>query len=204
MKIELGFSIICLFAASFAQAEDPLQIDRPTLQIGTRWTMQTIDGFTKLKQSERTSIISSIDEKTIRISDESGKVTTVLVAPTLAISQSGSRQFDPPIERTQFPLTIGKSWIQAYSYNNAQCGKTYSKLKFDVLQWEDIAIPAGKLRALLIESEGSWISSCGNDRQHHKYWYVPNVGIAKQESMTWAQGRLYSWEIQELVSGQAM
>ena len=201
--MKIFFSILFSLSPTLALADDPAQVERPNPKIGMRWQVQTLDGFTKVKQSERTLVVASADDKVIRITDAEGAEAIVLDAATFAVRDAGDRHFDPPLERMQFPLVVGKSWKQAYTYNNSQCGKTQSELKFEVARWEDITVPAGKLRALRIDSEGNWRNSCGRDRQSHKYWYVPDLGlIAKQESQIWVGGRSYSFELQELMSRQ--
>ena len=57
-----------------------------------------------------------------------------------------------------FPLSDGKSWDVVYAEQNPN--KNHKSEKFDshftVLGYETVEVPAGKFRALKIESEGHW------------------------------------------------
>jgi hypothetical protein len=58
-----------------------------------------------------------------------------------------------------FPMSVGKSWdlefIDDHPNNKSHKSET-RKLKYRVVGWEDVEVPAGKFKALKIEADGSW------------------------------------------------
>ena len=184
-----------------ALGADPAGIDKPVPQVGTSWRMRVTDGMTKALVSDTQYRLSAIHDTDIEISDDSGQVGIVLDAADFALKRTGERSFDPPLQRLRYPLVPGSRWEVAYAYFNPQCGPTQSKLAFKVAEWDDVNTPTGKLRALRVDSQGTWRNGCGADRQTHKHWYIPEFGVpVRQESTVYVQGRIFSHEVHELMS----
>jgi hypothetical protein len=58
-----------------------------------------------------------------------------------------------------FPMSIGKTWDLEFTDdhpNNKNHKSETRKLKYRVVGWENIEVPAGKFKALKVEAEGSW------------------------------------------------
>jgi len=59
----------------------------------------------------------------------------------------------------EFPLSIGKTWELEYT-DDHPTNKNHSSetrhLKYRVVGWEDVEVPAGKFKALKIEADGVW------------------------------------------------
>jgi hypothetical protein len=58
-----------------------------------------------------------------------------------------------------FPMSVGKIWDLEFTDdhpNNKSHKSETRKLKYRVVGWEDVEVPAGKFKALKIEAEGSW------------------------------------------------
>jgi hypothetical protein len=58
-----------------------------------------------------------------------------------------------------FPLSVGKSWDLEFTDdhpNNKSHSSETRRLKYRVVGWEDVEVPAGKFKALKIEADGSW------------------------------------------------
>ena len=57
-----------------------------------------------------------------------------------------------------FPLVPGKTWEVEYTeeHPNAEHSKEHVQLRFTVVGWEDVTVPAGTLRAMKVEAEGHW------------------------------------------------
>jgi hypothetical protein len=58
-----------------------------------------------------------------------------------------------------FPLTSGKTWDLEYTDDhpgNKSHKSETRRLKYRVVGWEDVEVPAGKFKALKIEADGSW------------------------------------------------
>jgi hypothetical protein len=107
-----------------------------------------------------------------------------------------------------FPLTLGKTWDLEFTDdhpNNKNHKSETRKLKYRVVDWEDIEVPAGKFKALKIEADGVWTGEIApkvvanvttqageqgttaaaqttkvtaetvTGRLYQAYWYVPEV-----------------------------
>jgi hypothetical protein len=63
-------------------------------------------------------------------------------------------------------------------------------------------VPAGKYRALRIDHDGTWSSSCGSGRIAKKFWYVPELKYyAKFESLDYGpDGQVADASVTELQS----
>jgi hypothetical protein len=58
-----------------------------------------------------------------------------------------------------FPMSVGKTWDLEFTDdhpNNKNHKSETRRLKFRVVGWEDVEVPAGKFKALKIEADGSW------------------------------------------------
>jgi hypothetical protein len=58
-----------------------------------------------------------------------------------------------------FPMSVGKSWDLEFTADhpsNKSHKSETRKLKYRVVGWEEVEVPAGKFKALKIEADGSW------------------------------------------------
>jgi hypothetical protein len=144
--------------------------------------------------------VSKVSDTEIVMTDQAGDITTVL-NQDFAITRSGRDSFDPPIQALKFPMSVGARWEHSNSRNHAQCGRNLTRLKSEVVRWEDITVGAGTFRTLHIKSEGEWSNSCGSGRLAYRFWYSPDVKWwVKTESNVYARGSLYESTTRELKS----
>lgn len=187
--------------ATAARAADPERIDKPAAQVGTGWRLRIADGMTKVPISEVSYRIGAVTADEVQILNESDEVFGVLDAAGYAVKRAGDIVFEPPLQRARYPMAPGDRWQSAYNYNSPQCGATQATLAFKAVAWDDVTVPAGKFRALRVESEGTLRNGCGSNRQTHKHWYVPDLTVpVRQESIFYAQARIGRFELHELTS----
>ncbi len=58
-----------------------------------------------------------------------------------------------------FPISVGKTWDLEFTDdhpNNKGHKSETRRLKYRVVGWEDVEVPAGKFKALKIEADGAW------------------------------------------------
>jgi hypothetical protein len=58
-----------------------------------------------------------------------------------------------------FPMSVGKTWELEFTDdhpNNKNHKFETRRLKYRVVGWEDVEVPAGKFKALKIEADGAW------------------------------------------------
>ena len=98
-----------------------------------------------------------------------------------------------------FPMSVGKTWDLEFTEdhpNNKNLKSETRKLKYRVVGWEDVEVPAGKFKALKIEAEGSWTgeiaprttASLANQAGAQGTTAVAQTLNVKEETVT---GRLY-------------
>jgi len=74
-------------------------------------------------------------------------------------------------------------------------------LKSEVIGWEDVLVPAGKFRAIRIDSRGFWRSGCGTDKLAYKFWYSPQVkSFVRSESIVYHRGEMIVNAVRELTA----
>ena len=78
-----------------------------------------------------------------------------------------------------FPLSIGKTWKDQYITRSSALGPqemTYYET-FTVLGWEEVAVQAGKFKALKLEYKQQVVGQTGNRPKEGKawYWYSPDA-----------------------------
>jgi hypothetical protein len=98
-----------------------------------------------------------------------------------------------------FPMSVGKTWDLEFTDdhpNNKNHKSETRKLKYRVVGWEDVEVPAGKFKALKIEAEGSWsgeiaprtTASIANQANAQGTTAIAQTTNVKEETVT---GRLY-------------
>jgi len=201
MQSRLPLALIGLaLALPLAHAADPEHIAKPAVQVGTTWRMRVADGMTKLPISEIRYRVAAVTDTEVQLVDEANEVIAVLDAGHYAIKRHGDIAFEPPLQRLRFPLAPGDRWETSYQYVSPQCGPMKATLAFRAMAWEDVSVPAGRFRALRLESEGMMRSGCGTNRQAHKLWAMADLPVPiRQESTFYGGPRITRFEVQELL-----
>lgn len=188
-------------SATPVRAADPERIDKPAAQVGTSWRMRVADGMTKVPISETTYRIGALADTEVHLLNDANEVAVILDAGHYAVKRSGDLVFEPPLQRMRYPLAPGDRWETAYQYVSPQCGPMKATLNFKAAAWEDVTVPAGKFRALRLESEGMMRSGCGTNRQAHKHWVVPDLPVPIRQEQTFYGGvRISRFEVHEMMS----
>lgn len=158
-------------------------VPRPEVKPGDRWTYRVMDYWTNLPQATYELRITYAGPNLIhavaaRIGVE--RETDLEFTPEWNHMIGGDgRVFDPPRRLLRFPLSVGA----AYEASWKVVAKPGSSLRVEnqvvvkVTGWEEVAVPAGKFRALKVEAKGSWrqLDQTGTGWQRFTIWYVPEV-----------------------------
>lgn len=201
MKQSPFSALLLALAATAAQAADPATIERPDVKAGQTWRSVVKDGMTKAEISDTTYTVASVSDGEVVIKDATGEPVIVLDAAHYGLKRYHDRVFQPMLQRLQFPLAVGNRWESAYRFENPACGTMDAKLSFKVAGWDDVTTPAGKFRAMRIESDGRWRCGQGAGQFVNKHWVAPDIAVPlKQESIVNSMGRMHSYEVHELQS----
>ncbi len=85
---------------------------------------------------------------------------------------SGDMAYDPPYRLAKFPVKPGETWEE---FAPALKGTANPKMKYTTEKEEEIEVPAGKFRAIRVESESTINGSVIRTTQ----WHAAGVGIVK-------------------------
>ncbi len=159
MKYTLLIAAVALTSAASAQS-----IDRPAVQEGDTWVYRstTEKGPTGWNQWREEVAVTRVTASTIFFTVKPSGSTQAPKEVFLGNDWSRARDVngkETVVNRPLlFPLSPGKSWDVVYTEQNPNKNHRWEKLdtKYTVVGWEPIDVPAGKFRALKVESEGRW------------------------------------------------
>jgi hypothetical protein len=106
---------------------------------------------------------------------------------TSVVESGNYRYFD-------FPLQPGKQW--SYKYRRPSSGggpSTDFDAKAEVKGWQEVTVPAGKFRSLLVRHAGEFkpTSGAGTGSYQMDVWYSPQVRrIVKEEFQGYVEGQI--------------
>ena len=158
-RIPAALTGLALFSAAWADT-----LDRPSVKTGDTWTYRstTERGSSGWSQTDEEITVTRVTSTAIFIATKA--VGSTQPAKEIIVGPDWSRMRDVNGKETvvnrplAFPLADGKSWDVTYEEQNPN--KNHKSEKFDnhfvVVGYETVEVPAGKFRALKIESEGHW------------------------------------------------
>jgi hypothetical protein len=153
--------LVGLALSSSAWAEP---LDRPDVKVGDTWVYRstTERGPSGWNQTEEELNVTRVTKSALFIAT---KPTGSTQAPKeMFVGPDWSRIRDVNGKETvvnrplAFPLSDGKSWDVTYTEQNPNKNHKLEKFdsRFTVVGYEAVEVPAGKFRALKIESDGHW------------------------------------------------
>jgi len=159
-----------VISVSLASAEP---IDKPRLKTGDTWAYQST---TEQSANQNAQASGAWAEKHSEITVVRAGSSTMLISrkergsklPPLEIMTGSDWSYYRSINGEEtvvnqpfnFPLEEGKSWNLKFIENhpNNQLKYLESQLNYTVVGWEEVTVPAGKFKALKIETDGKWKS----------------------------------------------
>jgi hypothetical protein len=189
---------IALLAATFgliaAQPASAADVAAPVLQAGDTWTYRHIDNYNKLDVGTVSNVVEVAWPNGVRLSTRStnGLVNfeSTYTGPGMlasgTLSERAAGTMNPPLQLTRFPLREGERWEQNVVRDDVMSReKRATELRVRVIGWENVKVPAGEFRALLIERAfelGDYDPFRGPTLRYEKEWYSPEVkGTVKLE-----------------------
>jgi len=205
--IFLGLLVVFLPATLFAQEK----IEAPVWNVGDKWTF-TGDGSIEVIKADQSGYILKFSDK--NCSFESQGCNTVLFEKSTRnrindVEGDKRKKYVMGLPKIlDFPLSPGKQWKTAYS--GTRPGIAYP-LSYDysesykTLGWENIAVQAGKFKALRLEYKrivtgvSGWGLMGMGDEIKNQYWYSPDVKyfVKCQYDKDWMKGNkeIFNWEL---------
>jgi hypothetical protein len=168
-----------------AQSDAP--VARPEVKPGDTWTYRRVDLWTNKPTATVETAVTFANEKviqtTVRIAGQGlgveGESDSTQTAEWNQVSSSTGSVFYPHTGIFKFPMQVGSSWDAKYEWKNPRQGAAHAihDRKVRVVGWEEVVVPAGKFRALRIESEGSYqrTDMANSGTAKDIMWYAPEV-----------------------------
>ena len=153
-------ALLALTPAAMAAAQS---IDQPAIASGDRWIYrQTTEKGQGWNQTSEEMQVTRVTASSLYITTKTAGST--LASRDIVVGRDWSRVRDVNGKETtinqplSFPLTPGKSWDLSYEEKKPNAAHKLERFenRFVVVGYEDVSVPAGKFRALKIESEGVW------------------------------------------------
>jgi len=158
---KLLVALVGLVLSSAAWSE---VLERPVVKVGDTWVYQstTQRGPSGWNQGDEEIKVTRVTPTAIFVATKPAGSTQP--PKELVLGPDWSRMRDVNGKETivnrplAFPLSEGKSWDVAYTEQNPNRNHKSEKFdyRFNVVGYETVEVPAGKFRALKIESEGRW------------------------------------------------
>ena len=175
------FRAICLVfmlgpAGALAQAD---VVHRTQLQPGDRWVYHRMDYASKKVTGQRRLEVARADERAIQVLlGKDGERDETYTAEWNAVATAGA-VFHPHTGLLKFPLRVGDTWPVVYEseFGPTRSWRARHEHTARVVGWEDVEVPAGKFRALKIETEGEFrrLDTTRSGTARYRIWYVPEV-----------------------------
>jgi hypothetical protein len=170
---------LCLPELAAAQAE---AVAKPAVKVGDRWTYRRMDYRQNRPAGEYTIRAVFADRGVIQIvgvgKGSATEVDTTYTDEWNAVS-TRERIFDPHTGWLRFPLRPGDSYPTKFESRAPKKGAAHftQERTVRVLGWEEVVVPAGKFRALKVESAGRFqrLDQKGGGQARNVIWYVPEV-----------------------------
>jgi hypothetical protein len=162
------FAVVCALVLATsslsAAAELADKIEKPVFKVNDTWTFYAVDRERNGETKERHWVvtIARTGTKTIvqsvKATDSSMPPIEKLVGTDLSMTTSINGKEVLVHKPYDFPLVVGKTWTVAYEKLNPNKNLKLSKvnMEYQVVNWEEVAVPAGKFRAVKVEGEGTW------------------------------------------------
>jgi hypothetical protein len=168
--------LLSALAIGSAHAADPASVPAPQVSTGDTWIYAGTrsDGRAATFKYEVTRAVAG------EVVMDRGALAETYSAPwTMIRTKSGRRSvtISPGLVMVPFPLKVGDRHQQKVELVDDKTGaKRVDEIVSTVKGWEDVAVPAGKFRALRIEREERIGVGSHDPRKNAAiYWYVPEL-----------------------------
>lgn len=189
--------LAALAFAGAASAADPAVVDKPRIAVGDTWTYRTeirggaagVGTKTFVEALEVTAVAANrVNAVLLRKSEAAAGVEPEeadMIFDTdwnvLVTGNRGARPnalMRPSSELLKFPMKPGDSYRSDYDMEVLPDGNIVRHRRLTkIVGWEDVVVPAGKFRALRVESEGTVqvARKPKPGRSIATAWYAPEV-----------------------------
>jgi hypothetical protein len=153
-------------------------VDAPYIRPGSSWTYKVEDTSWNAPAMVTLTFLKDDVYKNAGVLAFATGSETILYDRDLnfvAVASNGRilREASPSLRSFDFPFYVGKQWRSVFTFQDNQKGLSWTPVEvlWRVKEYDEIAVPAGKFRAFLLESEPS--TNWGIKKE--QVWYAPQV-----------------------------
>ena len=174
VAVFLGLPVVCP-----GQTDTP--VTKPDVKVGDSWTYRRMDYWANKPTATREIRVAHASDRAIQIvvSEPGGREFDETYTPDWNAVATSRANFNPHSGWLKFPLQVGATYKLAYEmeFGAARNWRVRQEHTVKVLGWEEIVVPAGKFRALKIETEGEFrrLDTSAAGTAKYTIWYVPEV-----------------------------
>jgi hypothetical protein len=207
MKKMMLLGWLVLFLPALVSGQE--KVEAPVWNVGDKWTF-TGDGSIEVVKADQSGYILKFSEGKC-ILESQGCKTILFGKATLnrinAVEKDKRKKYVMGLSKVlDFPLSTGKQWETAYSATGPGSGGPisydFSEI-YRVSGWEDIAVQAGKFKALKLEYKRVITRAYGwgamGREMINQYWYSPDVKyfVKCEYDKDWMKGNkeIFNWEL---------
>ena len=174
--------VLLLICPLLAHAQSEPAARRPWVEPGDCWTYRASNVFGPGNELH-SLCVNFVDHKTILATStrksDGKEVDSTWTREWNAVSSYTGFIYRPSAGFFQFPLEIGQKFTSKFDVLRPRSDVVLSHVEVlsEVLGWEDVEVPAGKFRALKIESKSVSRRSDGKGGAVRTiiFWYEPEV-----------------------------
>lgn len=190
----VGLALALISARAGLGADETMSAPKPDVKVGDSWTYRVTSHRTNVPQVSKIRVhVSFADAKLITIVttyEQGPERDSQYTAEWNAISLATGQVFKEPQVFFKFPMRPGDSHpftFEAVAMRGSS-DRWLSEGGTKVVGWEEIAVPAGKFRALKLQINNTFrgLSSTFFGWARREVWYVPEV--KRWVKWTYAEG----------------
>jgi hypothetical protein len=201
----LGFAL-AFPACGLAQQDAP--VAKPEVKVGDRWIYhqwdQRHEKLVKTYELRVSFADRNVIHTVVKRQDQSESDAMWTGEWNSTHSVLGEGVIDPATGFFRFPLEVGGAYRTSFEIAFPQRGSLRQRRDYTVrvIGWEEVAVPAGRFRALKLEADGSWqrLDAQGGGRLRSVFWYAPEAKrwVKNILEVHGPKGPVISW-VEELV-----
>jgi hypothetical protein len=181
VRFTLALVLGCAALAVCAAESDP--VPRPEVKPGDSWSYRRMDYHTNQPDGLISDSVTFANERVIQTVGKRGRddkeIDSTYTGEWNFVSTPNGAIFDPHQGLFKFPMRPGDTHESRYQTKFPLQGayEVRHQRRVRVVGWEDVTVPAGKFRALRVESEGPFqrVDAAISGTSKETAWYAPEV-----------------------------
>jgi hypothetical protein len=186
MKSTAYFFVATALFAMNAVADD---VPQPDINVGTNWTFEVVDGYTKIAKSRWKNVVEQKSDKLYditRYADTGSVMSKYKITRNLGQGSPTRAKKVGNGDLYNFPLSAGKSWTYLVYWTTGSGDSGYDEITYTVAGNETITTTAGTFEVVKVTGTGNWTNevSRSGGRMDMVLYYSPKVQFTVRSEKT--------------------